>query len=258
MEEKNLFSIGEMARVLGVTRRILLNYEEKGLITPDQKDGAAGNRYYTVDTMTKARTVRILQKQGLSLCEIRAYLEGKTDLLSLIHRLEKMRDEINLNIEKLYERVGVERPIGNIRRIRIDEQTIYRRTFHVADIAEKTEILRETALRAIRTYGTDTTKRLYFTEYLFFEPEDVSFCVAVPKNSCGEYVEKLGAADALCIGYHGGYENLPEVAKRLFDYAREKEIPTSGIFRHIYLEGPPQHTDKSQFITQVALLVEKQ
>ena len=72
MDEKNLFSIGEMARVLDVTRRIILNYEEKGLIYPDKKDGEVGNRYYTVDTMTKARTVRILQKQGLSLTEIRA------------------------------------------------------------------------------------------------------------------------------------------------------------------------------------------
>ena len=104
MDEKNLFSIGEMARALDVTRRIILNYEEKGLIYPDKKDGEVGNRYYTVDTMTKARTVRILQKQGLSLTEIRAYLDGQTDLLSLIRRLEKMRDEINLNIEKLYER----------------------------------------------------------------------------------------------------------------------------------------------------------
>ena len=33
--------------------KIILNYEAKGLITPDFKDGKNGNRYYTVDTFTK-------------------------------------------------------------------------------------------------------------------------------------------------------------------------------------------------------------
>ena len=101
--EKNMFTIGEMAKSIGITRKIILNYEAKGLITPDVKDGKNGNRYYTVDTFTKIRTVRIFQKLGLSLDEIHAYLDGKTDLLPLIRRLEAMRDEINLNIEKLYE-----------------------------------------------------------------------------------------------------------------------------------------------------------
>lgn len=98
--EKNMFTIGEMAKSIGITRKIILNYEAKGLITPDVKDGKNGNRYYTVDTFTKIRTVRIFQKLGLSLDEIHAYLDGETDLLPLIRRLEAMRDEINLNIEK--------------------------------------------------------------------------------------------------------------------------------------------------------------
>jgi DNA-binding transcriptional MerR regulator len=34
-KEKNLFSIGEIAKALGVTRRIILNYEQRGLIQPD-------------------------------------------------------------------------------------------------------------------------------------------------------------------------------------------------------------------------------
>ena len=32
MENKRLFSIGEIAKAVGVTRKIVLNYEAKGLI----------------------------------------------------------------------------------------------------------------------------------------------------------------------------------------------------------------------------------
>ena len=43
--DQNLFSIGEIASSIGITRRMILNYEEKGLIAPDVKDGKTGNRY---------------------------------------------------------------------------------------------------------------------------------------------------------------------------------------------------------------------
>ena len=49
MDNKNLFSIGEIAKAVGVTRKNILNYEVKGLITPDKKDGTTGNRYYSID-----------------------------------------------------------------------------------------------------------------------------------------------------------------------------------------------------------------
>ena len=38
MDNKNLFSIGEIAKAVGVTRKTILNYEVKGLITPDKKE----------------------------------------------------------------------------------------------------------------------------------------------------------------------------------------------------------------------------
>ena len=67
MNDNNLFSIGEVAKAVGITRKIILNYEAKGLITPDKKDGAIGNRYYTIDTFTQIRTIRVFQNLGLSL-----------------------------------------------------------------------------------------------------------------------------------------------------------------------------------------------
>ena len=38
MNDKNLFSIGEIAKAVGVTRKTILNYESKGMITPDKKE----------------------------------------------------------------------------------------------------------------------------------------------------------------------------------------------------------------------------
>lgn len=91
----NLFTIGEVAQAVGVTRRILLHYEECGLVQPDVKDGPTGNRYYSIDTFVKIRTIRIFQNLGLSLNEIRGYFDDSVDLLQLIGRLETLRDELS-------------------------------------------------------------------------------------------------------------------------------------------------------------------
>ena len=89
MNHKNLFSIGEVVKADGIIRKMLLNYETKGLIKPDQKDGTTGNRYYTIDTFTQIRTIRVFQNSGLSLDEIREYFDDSTALEPVINRLKK-------------------------------------------------------------------------------------------------------------------------------------------------------------------------
>lgn len=254
MNEKNLFSIGEIANAVGITRKTILGYEAKGLIIPDKKDGNTGNRYYTIDTFTKVRTIRILQNLGLTLDEIREYYSGKTDLQPMLHRLEKMRDELNLTIEKLKERICGQDDV--VKEITIDPQTVYCRIYSSVSIADKTNLLRDTALEAMRKHGTDTTRRMYFTEYSIEAPEKIAYCVAVPAGSTGEYVKSISALRAISFFHHGAYEDITEARKKLISYAKENNITLSGVFRNLYLEGPPQHKDKSKFITQIIAIIE--
>lgn len=254
VNNKNLFSIGEISKAVGITRKAILNYEIKGLIVPDKKEGVTGNRYYTIDTFTKVRTIRILQNLGLTLDEIHKYYSGTTDLLPVITRLEKMRDELNLTIEKLKERTKKSNEI--FQEISIPSQTVYSRTYNSTTIADKTKLLRDTALEAFRAYGTDTTRRMYYIEYSVKAPGEVSYCVAVPKESKGEYIETIPDVRALSIYHHGAYEKIPDTREKMFAYAKENGITLSGKCRHIYLEGPPQHKEKSRFITQIIAIIE--
>ena len=254
MDNKNLFSIGEIAKAVGVTRKTILNYEVKGLITPDKKEGNTGNRYYTIDTFTQIRTIRVFQNLGLSLDEIREYFNDSSDLQPMMQRLEKMRDELNLTIEKLKERT--KKPNAIIEEITIPAQTIFSRTYNSNTIADKTNLLRDTALEAFRAYETDTTRRLYYIEYSVKVPDEISYCVAIPAGSAGEYVETIPDVRALSVYHHGASEDIPDTRKKLFEYAKENGITLSGKCRHIYLEGPPQHKDKKKFITQIIAIIE--
>ena len=72
-QDDNLFKIGEIAKILGITRKTILVYEEMDLLTPAVKDENSGYRYYTADNMTQIRSIRSLQTLGLSLSEIKEY-----------------------------------------------------------------------------------------------------------------------------------------------------------------------------------------
>ena len=253
--DNKLMSIGEVAKSLNITRRIILNYEDKGLLPPDKKDGANGNRYYTADSVSRIRTIRILQNLGLSLDDIYTYYNGTTDLTPMIERLEKLRDELNLNIEKLKERVKKENDY-EIKAVTIPAQTIYRKTMRTSTIEEKKEVLRQIFTVALRRYGSDTSKRMFFIEYPLDDPELVSYSIAIPPENQGENILNLPAEKALCIFYHGSYESIPAVREKLIAYAKEHGITLKGTCRNIYLEGPPQHKEPEKFITQVAVLIE--
>ena len=252
----NLFSIGEVAQAVGVTRRILLHYEECGLVQPDVKEEPAGNRYYTIDTFVKIRTIRIFQSLGLSLREIRGYFDDSLDLPQLIGRLETLRDELDRHIEKLRERSN-DAP-QQVRHVLLPRQTVYRRVHPATTVAERTALLHATALEGMRLYSTDITQRMYLVESSIERPGEVAFCAAVPPESHGEYVETLPAVPALSLYHHGAYEDLPVVENKLIAYAQEHALTPKGTLRRIYMEGPPQHKDPAKFVTQVALPIEEE
>ena len=250
-----LLSIGEVAGALGLTRRMILNYEDRGLIAPDVKEGIAGNRYYTTDTLTRIRSIRIFQKLGLSLDEIRAYFADETDLVPLIARLEAMRDELNLSIEKLRVRLVVTDDAP--RRVILPDVTVYARTLRAGTVEARKAQLRDVIPAAMRQYGSDTGRRMFFTEFPLHDPSLSTYCIAVPSGSTGEHVRFLPAQPALLCTLHGDYAGLPAMHARRRDAAAKMQLPTLDICRHIYIEGPAQHRDPDKFITQVALLLDE-
>ena len=72
----------------------------------------------------------------------------------------------------------------------------------------------------------------------------------------GEHIKQIPELKAISLFHHGAYEEIPEARKRLLMYAKENNIRLSGKFRNLYLEGPPQHKDKSNFITQIIAIIE--
>lgn len=68
MDEQNLFSIGELARMVGVTVRTLQYYDEQDLLKPVVTEG--GRRKYTREDILRLEQIIFLKSFGFSLEEI--------------------------------------------------------------------------------------------------------------------------------------------------------------------------------------------
>lgn len=79
MEQRNelYFTTGEFAEILGVKKHTLFHYDEIGLFSPAVKE-ENGYRYYFVWQMDAFEVIRALQRLGMPLGEIKAYMQERS------------------------------------------------------------------------------------------------------------------------------------------------------------------------------------
>ena len=156
---KNLYQIGEVTKMLGVTRRMLLNYEDLGLLTPAYKNESSGFRYYSADNIVHIRIIKVLQGLGLSLSEINKYFNNTEKLEDVIERMTTLRSQLDLCIAQLQLRQS-QTSEPEIRFITLPSFTAFCQEFKDSDLARKTEDLRKTFIEATKKYQLDTTGKM--------------------------------------------------------------------------------------------------
>ena len=105
---KKFFSIGEAAKLAGMTAETLRHYDRIGLVCPHKKDEWTKYRYYTEDEIVRLNTVRALRCMDLPLDEIKTVLE-LNDFQKIVEFLESAEQKAD---EKIAELQSVKARIG--------------------------------------------------------------------------------------------------------------------------------------------------
>lgn len=104
MNLKDLYSIGETAKLLGVSVQTLQYYDKVGLMKPAYVNAATGYRYYKFNQFQFIDRVKYLQRLGLSLDEIRLGLQDGTSEC-LIPILEEKRVVLERELSEAKEKL---------------------------------------------------------------------------------------------------------------------------------------------------------
>jgi DNA-binding transcriptional MerR regulator len=109
-----MFSIGEFARLGGVSVRTLRHYDKIGLLPPANVDPLTGYRGYSAAQLGQLNRIMALKELGLSLVQARKLLDGVTleDLRGmLILRRAQLEDELEQHNNQL---LGIEARLRHI------------------------------------------------------------------------------------------------------------------------------------------------
>lgn len=252
--DDTLFQIGEVTKIMGVTRKTLLVYEDMGLLTPAVKDEESGYRYYSADNMTQVRAIRSLQVLGLSLKEVAEYYYDMENIDTHLQRLMDLRTALDRNIQMLQVRAARQGDL-TVHKTVLPQQVCFCRRYQCEDVSEAANKLRDTYIAAARTGKMSMLSRMFTMRMsLPTDKLDLMCCIPVDSSYDGPERTEFAETPALCIYYRGPYEGTVNAIRALMMYVKENNIETTGPFRSIYLEGPPNRGENSgDYITQVAV-----
>lgn len=254
--DETLFQIGEVMKIMGVTRKTLLVYEDMGLLTPAHKDENSGYRYYSADNMTQIRAIRSLQALGLTLKEVAEYYYDMDHIDTHLQRLMDLRASLDRNIQMLQVRAA---KLGDltVRKTSLPQQVCFCRRYLCEDVSEASGRLRDTYIAAAHTGKMSMLSRM-FTMRMSPATDRLDLMCCIPVDGSYDGPERMEFAEtpALCIYYRGPYEGTGTAIRALMAYVAEHHVETTGPFRSIYLEGPPNRgANSGDYITQVAVPV---
>jgi DNA-binding transcriptional MerR regulator len=104
LKSEEYLSIGEFARIVGITRDSLRIYDKKGIFSPAMRGNGLENdyRYYAPMQITTIKMIRVLTKIGVPHKTIRELAKGRTPE-KLIKLLRKQKEELAGEIRFLRE-----------------------------------------------------------------------------------------------------------------------------------------------------------
>ena len=252
--DETLFQIGEVTKIMGVTRKALLVYEEMGLLAPAVKDEESGYRYYTADNMTQIRSIRSLQQLGLSLKEVQEYYYDTENIDIHLKRLMDLRSALDRNIQMLQVRSAKQGDL-TVRETTLPRQTCFCRRYTCENVTDAANVLRDTYITAARTGKMSMLGRMFTMRMSqSVDKLDILCCIPVEDDFDGPERTEFPETPALCIYYRGPYEGTVTAIRALAQYVKENNVEITGSFRSIYMEGPPNRGNRSEdYITQIAV-----
>lgn len=294
MSEKNLFQIGEVARMFHVSPGTLRHYEQAGILVPEWIDEQTGYRYYGVRQFEVLNTIRYLRVLDLPLKQIADFLQNR----NIDSICEKLRQQQELIDRKQRELEIVRRKIGHrlcqiedarnssLEKIELKPVSDLRIVWISASLRPHSYLDLEYSIRRLEkgqreslvflgkvgvgisrerleNFAHSGKKEKIFDRDSPGEDEEAEaldcydrvFLVLDEEEIFDGEVERIPAGICAVIRFCGSHGEAPGYYRRLFAYLREHRLEANGFSREITLIDEGMTNDPEQFVTEIQIPV---
>lgn len=257
-----LMPIGRFARAARLSIKSLRRYDESGLLPAAFVDPQSGYRYYRIEQLARAETIRFLRIVDMPLSEIADALDGddpESVLTAHLVALQRRRDEVDRLASQLRQRIDrKEFPVSDV--------TI-RTTPPIVAVAHRTETSYPgifddipagfaTVMEYLSEAGIDPAGPPFTVYHHVTDadtPGDIAMCVPVTRaveTDDRTHIVQIPAGVAASLVHRGGYEDLSASYNALAAWIHDRGHRILGPHREVYVNSPAD-TAESDLRTEI-------
>lgn len=263
-EHNKLFTIGQFAKVHGITKKTLMWYDEIGLLKP-AVIGENGYRYYTYQQSPTLETILMLRESNVSIPEIQNFLNHRSaeNMEKLLKdKIDELSDTIS-NLQNLQQvLLSRHEDMSKILQVDLDsisiveEKKTYLEIVDINDTKKIESIIGKTKQHQLHrlhdaVYGSMiAVDSLYTSDFENYT--NIFFEVQNPKTKKGLHIKPAGKY--LRAFSKGSWDKLPQRYKEIITFAEKEGIKLSG---YSYETGINESVidDFSKYITQIEIQI---
>ncbi len=270
IDKKNLFQIGEVARMFHLSVGSLRHYEKAGLLHPEYIDPDSGYRYYSTKQFEVLNMIRSCRALGMPLEQIADFLNSRS-IDKMFQMLESQKQavirqqkELDIILKKIEDRIDLLEDAASSELNRIDIRNIPSR--RVAWLKNQLSLETYTDLEpAIRQLNQNQESNSVWLgkvgvgiseEHLLaqkFDAYDRVFLILDPEDIYSGQTEIWPALTCACLRFCGSHKDAPAYYALLLDFLRKHGLRLSGFSREITLIDDGITSNPHQFVTEIQL-----
>lgn len=269
MKEKFL-TCGTFAKICGIEKHVLFHYDEIDLFKPIYVN-EKGYRYYSYHQYDTFKVIMALKKLGMSLKDIKTYLDKRNPqlflellnqqehkLIEYIHELQQIHEMIknfkiltNNALKANYNEIKIEYLDETKLLLSANSQNSPSKDFSnfmndYTSFIENNHIVTGEFVGIMIEIDNIYNNQIYNYSYLFTNSN---------KHTKHTFIKKAG--HYLC-GYHrGSYDKLRDSYLRMLDYAKEHNIKLGKFAYEEYILFDVCEASKDNYLTRITMEIEE-
>lgn len=276
MEKRELFQIGEMAKMFHLSVGSLRYYEKIGLLEPEYVDQETGYRYYSTGQFECLNTILYLRVLDMPLSQIASFLKNR-DIGKIQEMLRQQKDvvvrkqeelksiekKINNRLRQIQDVLGAEKERIQVKRVK-PRRIAWLKDHLAIDSYQSPDF--ETSIRRLEQGQKDpivflgkvgvgiSAERLAEKEYSRY---DMVFLVLDDEDQYVGMLEELPEETCAAVCFCGSHKDAPAYYQKLSEYIEENHLEIAGFSKEITMVDYGITSDMSQFVTEIQIPVRK-
>lgn len=270
-----IYSIGETAKIHGISKQTLIYYDKIDLLKPHSYDPNNNYRYYTMEEFATLDIILLLKEIGVPLAQIKDYLKNRNIVSSIaLFKQQEQRLEKRIRILKHlqakiknklivfqdYEESAYEEDIVFIK----DHPAYHVIEMEIKDPGGIPEL--EIAMKKLMQYMRDknyifnyqvgtTIQYERLMNRLFYENQTILTFVDKPLKDI--HYKHINSATYVTIYFKGNYNSFHKPYEQLFRYINEHHYEIIGPSYELNITDLYSVHDNNEYITEIRIPIKK-